>query len=186
MNAAVLGLIGIVAFSLAYRFYARFISSRVFGLHKITEQTPAHAHKDGIDYVPTHKNILVGHHFSSIAGAAPIVGPAVAAIWGWLPALTWIIFGVIFMGACHDFGALYLSMKHKGNSIAYVAEQILGKRAQTLFLIIIFFLVSMVIAVFALVIANLFIKFPASVLPVNFEIFIALAMGFFINKKGEA
>lgn len=184
MNAAVLGLIGLIAFFTAYRFYARYISERVFKLNEITEPTPAHTERDGIDYVPTGKNILVGHHFSSIAGAAPIVGPAVAAIWGWLPAFLWIIFGVIFMGACHDFGALFLSMRHKGKSIAYVAETILGKRVQTLFLVIIFFLVWMVIAVFALVIANLFIKFPGAVLPVNFEIFIAIAMGWFINKKG--
>lgn len=184
MNAAVLGLIGITAFTLAYRFYAKYISEKIFKINAIEGETPAHTHRDGVDYVPTGKNILVGHHFSSIAGAAPIVGPAVAAIWGWLPALLWIIFGVIFMGACHDFGALFLSMKHKGNSIAYVAERLLGRRAQTLFLIIIFFLVWMVIAVFALVIANLFIKFPGAVIPVNFEILIALAMGFFINKRG--
>lgn len=184
MNAATLGLIGIIAFTLAYRFYSRYIAHSILGLDKEHGETPAVELRDNIDYLPTKKNVLFGHHFSSIAGAAPIVGPAVAAIWGWLPAFLWIIFGVIFMGACHDFGVLYISMKNKGNSIAYVAEDLLGKRVQTLFLIIIFFLVWMVIAVFALVIANLFIKFPGAVLPVNFEIIIALVMGYFINKKG--
>lgn len=189
MNSAVLGVSGLILFVLAYRFYGRWISSRLFSLEQLDNDkvpTPAHSMRDDIDYVPTKKGILVGHHFSSIAGAAPIVGPAVAAIWGWLPAVTWIIFGVIFMGACHDFGTLVLSMKHKGNSIAYVSEKLLGPRVRTLFLIIIFFLVWMVIAVFALVIANLFIKFPSSVIPINFEIIIALAMGYFINKKGKS
>ena len=189
MNAAFLGFGALVALFLAYRFYGQYLSQRIFGLetwdrHQL--QTPANKYKDGVDFVPTPKNILIGHHFSSIAGAAPIVGPAVAAIWGWLPALLWITFGVIFMGACHDFGALVVSMQHRGNSMAYCAEKILGKRVRNLFLLIIFFLVWMVIAVFALVIANLFMSFPSSVLPVNFEIIVALLMGHFINKKGRS
>jgi carbon starvation protein len=189
MNSALLGLSALIIFLLAYRIYGRFLSDNIFELSKLDQQnieTPAHQYRDDIDYVPTKKNILIGHHFSSIAGAAPIVGPAVAAIWGWLPAVLWVIFGVVFMGACHDFGALVLSMKYRGNSMAYVAEKILGPRVRTLFLIVIFFLVWMVIAVFALVIANLFIKFPSAVLPVNFEIIIALAMGYFINKGGKS
>lgn len=186
MNAAIVGLAGLVLFTLAYRFYGRYISRTIFSLDTENSPTPSHEFRDDIDYVPTKKGILVGHHFSSIAGAAPIVGPAVAVIWGWVPAMIWIICGVMFMGAAHDFGALVLSMKHKGNSIAYVAEKILGKRSRTLFLTVIFFLVWMVIAVFALVIANLFIKFPGAVLPVNFEIIIAIVMGVLINKKGKS
>ncbi|MCP4914070.1 MAG: carbon starvation protein A [Oligoflexia bacterium] len=186
MNAAVLGIIGLVSFVCAYRFYGRYISRKLFDLNDLDQQgiqTPANELYDGVDYVPTNKEVLLGHHFSSIAGAAPIVGPAVAAIWGWLPALCWIVIGVIFMGACHDFGALVLSMKHKGQSMASVSEKLVGPRVRTLFLVVIFFLVWMVIAVFALVIANLFISFPSAVLPVNFEIFIAIMMGIFINKK---
>ncbi len=189
MNGALLGLIGILAFTLAYRFYAKFLSQKLFGLAErdnAGELTPAHAQRDGIDYVPTKTEILIGHHFSSIAGAAPIVGPAVAAIWGWLPAMIWIVVGVIFMGACHDFGALVVSMNYGGNSMAIVAEKLLGPRARNLFLIVMFFLIWMVIAVFALVIANLFVTFPSSVLPVNFEIIVAVLMGLFINKGGRS
>lgn len=186
MNAATVLIFGLIAFLCAYRFYAKFLSQKLFGLDTKAGETPAHTQRDDVDYCPTAKNILVGHHFSSIAGAAPIVGPAVAAIWGWLPAVMWIIFGVVFMGACHDFGALVLSMNHKGGSIAYVSQEIIGPRVRNLFLLVIFFLVWMVIAVFALVIANLFVSYPSSVLPVNFEIIVALLMGYFINrgKKG--
>ena len=119
---------------------------------------------------------------SHIAGADLLLGCRV--IWGWMPAMLWIIFGVVFMGAAHDFGVLVVSMKNKGKSIAEVAEGLMGKKIKMLFLTIIFFLVWMVIAVFALVIANLFISFPSSVIPVNFEIIIALIFGTFINKKG--
>jgi carbon starvation protein len=189
MNGAILGLIGIALFLLAYRFYGHFIANKLFQLEdedRHNNPTPAVAYKDGVDYVPTSKNILIGHHFSSIAGAAPIVGPAVAAIWGWLPALLWITIGVIFVGACHDFGALILSMQYRGNSMAYVAGELLGKRVRNLFLIVIFFLIWMVIAVFALVIANLFMSFPSAVIPVNFEIIVAVLMGVLINKGGRS
>ena len=187
MSASAIALFSIGLFFIAYRFYSQYLANNLFNLSKeIDQETPAHKYNDGIDYSPTKKEILFGHHFSSIAGAAPIVGPAVAAIWGWLPALIWVVFGVIFMGACHDFGALIVSMKHKGESIANVAERLLGQRVRNLFLIVIFFLVWMVIAVFALVIANLFITFPSSVIPVNFEIIIAVLMGIFINKKGKS
>ncbi len=189
MNGALLGFLGITAFILAYRFYGRYLSNRLFGLglrDDSHELTPAHKHRDGVDFVPTSTEVLIGHHFSSIAGAAPIVGPAVAAIWGWVPAVLWIVIGVIFMGACHDFGALVLSMNYEGSSMAMVAEKLIGARARNLFLIIMFFLIWMVIAVFALVIANLFVSFPSSVIPVNFEIIVALMMGYFINKKGAA
>lgn len=189
INGAHLGLIALVLFGVAYRFYGQYLSKKIFSLEELDRHntpTPAVAHKDGVDYVPTEKSILIGHHFSSIAGAAPIVGPAVAAIWGWLPALLWIVVGVIFMGACHDFGALILSMHHRGNSMAYVAGKIMGSRIRNLFLIVIFFLIWMVIAVFALVIANLFVSFPSAVLPVNFEIIVAVLMGLLINKGGKS
>lgn len=185
MNAAILGPLGLVLLIVAYKFYGHFIAEKIFNLGREQGPTPAQEFRDDIDFVPTRKEILVGHHFSSIAGAAPIVGPAVAAIWGWLPAFIWIVFGVIFMGACHDFGALVVSMKHKGGSMAQVAESVLGARARILFMIVMFFLVWMVIAVFALVIANLFISFPASVIPINFEIIVALLMGFLINKQNR-
>ena len=184
MNGAILVFGGLILFILAYRFYAAFLSEKIFDLGSISHPTPAVELEDGIDYSPSSKGVLFGHHFSSIAGAAPIVGPAVAVIWGWAPALLWIIVGVIFMGAAHDFGVLVISMKNKGKSIAEVAEKFLGRRIKILLLSTIFFLVWMVIAVFTLIIANLFISFPSSVIPVNFEIIVALIFGTFINKKG--
>jgi carbon starvation protein len=183
LNAALVALGAIILFFLGYRFYARYLAQKIFDLDSEQGATPAHQLEDGIDYVPTKASVLFGHHYSSIAGAAPIVGPAVAVIWGWVPAMLWVIFGVIFMGACHDFGALVLSMRHKGQSIGQLTESIIGTRARSIFLLVVFFLIWIVIAVFALVIANLFKNFPESVIPVNFEIIIALLMGRFINKK---
>lgn len=183
MSAALVCIGSLVLFALGYRFYARYLSRSLFALHDEKRPTIAHENRDGVDFVPTSKNVLIGHHFSSIAGAAPIVGPAIAIIWGWVPAFLWIIVGVIFMGAAHDFGALVLSMKHKGQSMAEVACELMGPRSRALFLTVIFFLVWMVIAVFALVIANLFKSFPASVIPVNIEIIIALLIGYGINRR---
>ena len=183
MNSALVLLLSILCLLLAYRYWGNYLNRNIFGLDKESGPTPAHAFRDGVDYVPTKRPILFGHHYSSIAGAAPIVGPAVAAIWGWVPAFLWILCGVIFMGASHDFGALVVSMKNRGESIGKVAENVIGVRVRTLFLIVIFFLVWMVIAVFTLVIANLFISYPSAVIPVNFEILIAVLMGLLINRK---
>jgi carbon starvation protein len=184
MSAALVCFGSLVLFVLGYRYYARYLSQHLFRLQDEKGATVAHELRDNVDFVPTPKGVLLGHHFSSIAGAAPIVGPAIAIIWGWVPALIWIVIGVIFMGAAHDFGALVLSMKHKGQSMAEVARDLMGPRSRALFLTIIFFLVWMVIAVFALVIANLFKSFPASVIPVNFEIIIALIIGYGVNRRG--
>ncbi len=185
MNSALLAVLCIGAFFLAYNTYAKWLERSLFKTDSEERNTPAHEFQDGIDYVPTKPSVLFGHHFSSVAGAAPIVGPAIAIMWGWLPAVIWIVLGVIFMGAAHDFGALVLSIKHQGKSLANVTGALAGKRARLLFLIIVFFLVWMVIAVFTLIIANLFLSFPSAVLPVNFEIIIAITMGLIINKKGK-
>ena len=98
MNSAYLAAIALLSFYLGYRFYSRFISDKIYGLDD-NLITPAHEFEDGVDFVPTKRHIVFGHHFTSIAGAAPIIGPCIAAYWGWLPALLWIIFGTIFMGA---------------------------------------------------------------------------------------
>ncbi len=107
MNAALLAAIAFAAFALGYRYYARFLDRKIFQL-SADERVPSREFEDGVDFVPTHKHVLWGHHFTSIAGAAPIVGPAIAVIWGWLPALIWVVVGTIFMGAVHDFSALVL------------------------------------------------------------------------------
>ena len=186
MNAAVIAVAGIVLFWLALRFYARWIERRVFETDS-DEPTPAHLTPDGVDFVACNRHILFGHHFCSVAGAAPIVGPAIAVIWGWLPALLWVVFGTIFIGAVHDFGALALSAKRGGRTMGDLAGEILGPRAKVYFLAIIILLTWVVIAVFGYLIAILFshpkVGVPQSVWPVNIEILVALLIGWWIYKR---
>ena len=169
-------------FILAYNFYGRFISDKIFNVDG-SNKTPAHKYEDGVDFVPTDKHILFGHHFTSIAGAAPIVGPAIAVIWGWVPALLWVVFGSIFMGAVHDFSALIISARNEGKSIGEISGSIINKRVKILFLLFIFFTLLIVIAVFALVIGILFTTYPQSVFPVFMEIPLAIALGFLVYRK---
>lgn len=168
--------LSLFALLLGYRVYSRYLATRLFRL-RADEPVPSVELEDGVDHVPTHKEVLWGHHFSSIAGAAPILGPAMAIVWGWLPALIWIVGGVIFMGAAHDFGALVLSVRHGGQTIGNLADRYISPRARVLFLLVIFFLIWLVGAVFAFAIAGLFTKFPASILPVNLEILVAVGIG---------
>jgi carbon starvation protein len=105
MKAIVLAVFGLGAYLIAYRFYAKFLAEKIFKLDP-NFVTPAHEFQDGVDFVPTNKHVLWGHHFTSVAGAAPIVGPAIAVYWGWLPALLWVVFGTIFFAGAHDFGTL--------------------------------------------------------------------------------
>jgi len=183
MNAAVIAVVVLVLYFLGYRYYSKYLSHKIFQLSD-DEETPSHELRDNVDYVPTNKHVLFGHHFASIAGAAPIIGPAIAVFWGWLPAIIWIVIGTIFMGAVHDFSALVISARKKGRSIVDLTGTLLNSRARTLFLLIVYFLIFFVIAVFAYVIAVLFVNFPTSVLPINFQIIIAVAIGFLFYKKG--
>ena len=183
MSSVILVLFGLSFFYLGYRFYSKFIGDKIFGINDKQVSMPSKNFNDGIDYVPTKKHILFGHHFTSIAGAAPIIGPCVAAFWGWLPALIWILIGTVFMGAVHDFGALVTSVKEKGKSIADIASSTISKRARLMFLVFIIFLVWLVLAVFAMAIADLFVGIPSSVIPINIEIIIAIIMGYLIYKK---
>ena len=183
MNSALLAVIGLSAFYLGYRFYSGWISNQIYKTDPDLK-VPAHELKDDVDFVPTKKHILFGHHFTSIAGAAPIIGPCVAAYWGWLPAFLWIILGTVFMGAVHDFGALVVSIREKGRSIADVSSKIMSDNARIMFLLFVLMLVWLVLAVFAMAIADLFVSVPSSVLPINIEILLALAVGWLIYKKG--
>ena len=183
MNSAYLAAIALLSFYFGYRFYSRFISDKILGLDEDLT-TPAHEFNDGVDFVPTKRHILFGHHFTSIAGAAPIIGPCIAAYWGWLPALLWIIFGTIFMGAVHDFGALVVSLKEKGRSIADITSMVINPRVRLMFLIFVMLLTWLVLAVFAMAIAGLFQAVPTSILPINIEIIVALFIGYLIYKKG--
>ncbi len=182
MNAILVAILGLIAFYLGYRYYSRFIAEKIYRLDP-NYVTPAHQFNDGIDYVPTNKSVLFGHHFTSVAGAAPIVGPAIAVYWGWLPAVLWIVFGTIFAAGVHDFGTLVVSNRFKGQSIGTLASRIIGKRAKILFLFIILILLLMVNAVFAWVISKLFIAFPSSVFPVLIQIPLAVWIGYTVYKK---
>ncbi len=183
MSAIALLVVGLLAFFAGYRIYSRYISRRIYQLdHDFV--TPAHELEDGVDYLPTNRHVLFGHHFTSVAGAAPIVGPAIAVIWGWLPAFLWVTLGTIFAGAVHDFGTLWISVRHKGHSIGTLAERIVGGRAKVLFLLIIFFLLLLVNAVFAVVIANLFVANPGAVLPVWGSLVVAVIVGLLIYRTG--
>ncbi len=175
--------IGLLAFFTGYQVYSRYIARHIYRLDPAFV-TPAHELEDGVDYVPTNRHVLFGHHFTSVAGAAPIVGPAIAVIWGWLPAFLWVVLGTIFAGAVHDFGTLWISARHKGNSIGTLAERLIGGRARVLFLLIIFFLLLMVNAVFAVVIANLFIANHGAVLPIWGSLVVAVIVGFLIYRTG--
>ncbi len=183
MNSLFIAILSFFGFIVAYRTYGTFISDKLFPPDP-DSLTPAHEFEDGVDYVPTDKNVLFGHHFTSIAGAAPIVGPAIAVIWGWLPALLWVVIGSIFMGAVHDLGNLVVSARNEGKSISEVTKGIIGNRARYLFLLVMFFLYLMVIAVFALVIATLFMNYPETVFPIWMEIPTAILVGYFVYKKG--
>ncbi len=186
MNAALLAAITFAVFALGYRFYSGFLARRIFALAD-DEPVPARELEDGIDFVPTRKSVLWGHHYTSIAGAAPIVGPAIAVIWGWLPALLWVLFGSIFMGAVHDLTALYISLRNEGRSIRDITGKLLGPRGRTLFLVLIFFLLSLAMGAFAHVIAILFGAsfYPEAVFPVWALIGIAVLIGVLVY-RGKA
>jgi len=183
MNSALIALMVLAAYLLAYRFYARFLGSKVLRLDP-ERTTPAHLLQDDVDFVPTNRYVLFGHHFASIAGAAPIVGPAIAVIYGWLPGLLWVVFGTIFIGAVHDFSSIVVSLRHRGRSIGDLTEDLIGRRARNLFLILIFFGLSLVIAVFAIVIGVLFRQHPQAVFPTFFLILVAMVIGALVFKTG--
>ena len=126
MQALPIAFGSLVALWLGYRFYSRYLSERLFQLSDV-EDVPSRQFADGVDYVPAKRSTLWGHHFSSIAGAAPILGPAIAIVWGWAPALLWIVLGVIFMGARLDFGALVLSIRHEGKASVGWPRSILSR-----------------------------------------------------------
>jgi len=185
VNAALLAALTLAIFALGYRFYSSFLSTRIFQLAE-DEPVPAREFEDGIDYVPTEKHVLWGHHYTSIAGAAPIVGPAIAVIWGWLPALLWVGLGTVFMGAAHDFAALVISLRHRGRSIGEVAGHVISPRVRTLFLLIVSFLIWIVLAVFAFIIGTLFVSNPGAIFPINVQIVVAILLGWLVYKRGIA
>ncbi len=183
MNALLIMLLSFSGYLLMYRLYGRYIGRRIFA---ITDENiaPSVELEDGVDYVPTRKEIIFGHHFTSIAGTGPIVGPAIAIIWGWIPALLWVFVGSIMMGAVHDLGALIISMRNKGKSISDYTAKYINGRSRIFFFIIVFLELWIVIAIFGMVIAIIFSMFPTSVVPVWLQIPIAVALGVLLYKRG--
>jgi len=185
MNSLFLAIGGLFFFGLGYKYYASFIAKKIYSLDEFSGLVPAKEFEDGIDFVPTPKGILLGHHFTSIAGAAPIIGPCIAAYWGWLPAFLWIVFGAIFIGGIHDFGALVISVREKGNTIAEITGIIINKKVKAIFLFFVMMLSWLVMAVFSMAIAGLFVSMPTAVLPINIEIIIAILVGFLLYKNNN-
>ncbi len=183
MDALLMMIVAFAGYIIMYKLYGQYIGKKVFALSSAAK-TPACELEDGIDYVPTKKEVIFGHHFTSIAGTGPIVGPAIAVIWGWVPALVWVFLGSIMMGAVHDFGSLIISMRNQGKSISEYTAKYVNDRTKFFFFLIVFLELWIVIAIFGLVIAVVFAMYPQSVLPVWLEIPIAVYLGYLVYKKG--
>ncbi len=180
MNSLVIVLAAGVLFWLGYKFYSRAFT-KIWDIDP-RRATPATTHYDGVDYVPAkHWTILFGHHFSSIAGAAPVIGPIIAlSIWGWFPALCWIVLGAIFLGGIHDFSSLMVSLRHQGTSIADVAKTVVSRRAKVVFSVFIWLTLILVIAVFIHFCANTFVVEKKIVIPTVGLIPLAMLIGFML------
>ena len=182
MQSVVIVVLGIAGMACGWFVYAKFIANKIYQLDP-EFVTPAHEFNDGVDFVPTNKYVLWGHHFTSVAGAAPIVGPAIAVYWGWVPAVLWVTIGTIFFAGVHDFGAIWASARNKGKSIGALSEDVIGTRTRALFMIVIFLVLLMVNAVFGVIIASLFVGTPGSVFPAWSAIAVALVIGQLIHRK---
>ncbi|MCZ6672164.1 MAG: carbon starvation protein A [Verrucomicrobia bacterium] len=183
MSTLAIALGALVLYLVAYNTYGKWLAGKIFKLDP-EATVPSVALNDDKDYVPTDKGIIFGHHFTSIAGTGPIVGPALAVIWGWVPALLWVLFGSILIGAVHDFGSLVVSMRNRGQTVGDIAGRILTKRTRLLFLSILFMALTIVLAIFGLVIANVFDLYPSAIFPCLVQIPIAILIGVFLHRQG--
>ena len=182
MQSIMIVLMGLAGMTFGWFVYSKFIATKIYRLDP-DFVTPANEFNDGVDYVPTNKYVLWGHHFTSVAGAAPIVGPAIAVYWGWVPAVLWVTLGTIFFAGVHDFGALWASSRHKGKSIGALSEDVIGKRTRALFMVVIFLVLLMVNAVFGVVIAGAFVNTPNAVFPAWSAIAVALIIGQLLHRN---
>ena len=183
MQTLAIALGALVLYLVAYHTYGKFLARRIFKLDP-EARVPSVAMADGNDYVPTRKGVIFGHHFTSIAGTGPIVGPALAVIWGWVPALLWVLFGSILIGAVHDFGSLVVSIRNRGQTVGDIAGRVLSTRTRILFLSILALALTIVLAIFGLVIAAVFKLFPAAIIPCLIQIPIALLIGLYLHRRG--
>ena len=182
MNTLLIALGAMVAYVVAYHTYGRWLARKIFQLNP-DAKVPSIELNDDRDFVPTDKSVLFGHHFTSIAGTGPIVGPAIAVMWGWLPALVWVLLGSILVGAVHDFGALVVSMRSQGQTVGDVAGRVLNRRVRLLFLLVLFMALTIVLAIFGLVIAAVFKQYPAAIFPCLIQIPIAVVIGLYLHRK---
>jgi carbon starvation protein len=182
MHSVMIVVLGLAGMACGWFFYSKFIAAKIYQLDP-DFVTPAHEINDGVDFVPTNRYVLWGHHFTSVAGAAPIVGPAIAVYWGWVPAVLWVTIGTVFFAGVHDFGAIWASVRNKGKSIGALSEDVIGSRTRALFMIVIFLVLLMVNAVFGVVIAGLFVGTPTAVFPAWSAIVVALIIGQLIHRK---
>lgn len=181
-NALSIALLSMGILYISYKLYGTFLVRHVFGFDD-ARTTPSVERNDGVDFVPTRPSVLFGHHFASIAGLGPIIGPAIAVYWGWLPAIIWVLAGCILIGGVHDTAALFASLRHKARGIGDLTHDIIGPRARALFLVIIFFLLALAMGVFAITMANLFNDLsPQAVVPTFSLIAIALVIGVLVFK----
>ena len=183
MSTLLVALASIVGFLVAYHTYGRWLAKKLFTL-AAGDPMPSEQFRDEVDYVPTRRSVVFGHHFTSIAGTGPVVGPALAVFWGWLPALLWVVFGSILIGGVHDLASLVISIRNRGQSIGQAAGRLISPRAKVLFLIVLFMALSVVLAIFGLVIANIFALYPESVLSVWVAMPLAIVIGWWVYRRG--
>lgn len=183
MGTLLIAILSGLGFLVAYHTYGRWLGRKIFNL-SADAICPSRRLEDGVDYVPTSKSIVFGHHFTSIAGTGPIVGPAIAIMWGWLPALLWVVLGSIFIGAVHDLGALVVSLRNNGQTVGDIAGRVINRRVRLLFLLVLFLALTIVLAIFGLVIAAVFRQYPSAIFPCLVQIPIAILIGLWLHRKG--
>ncbi|MDE7217675.1 MAG: carbon starvation protein A [Helicobacter sp.] len=181
MSSVVLLVIGVAMFCFGYFVYSRFVAGQILKLDD-KNVTPAVTLRDDVDYIPANKFVLWGHHFTAVAGAAPIVGPAIAVQWGWLPAFCWVVLGTVFFAGIHDMTALWASVKNEGKSMGMVCSRFIGTRVGQLFMVVIFLVLLMVNSAFGVIIAKESVTYPTTIIPAWGAILIAILMGQAIYK----
>ena len=181
MNALILTLLAFFGYLLAYRLYGRFLARKIFML-SAAGKMPSHEFRDGVDFVPTKRHIIFGHHFTTIAGLGPIVGPAIGIIWGWIPAFIWVFLGSIFMGAVHDFSTLVVSARNQGKTIGDMSGDLISPGTRYAFQFLMQLLLFIVLSVFAMIVGVLFELYPEAVFPVWMQIPIAVWLGWMIRQ----